>query len=154
VEPGVLDARLCISTWTLEQKENVDPKHWDAHTGWAAGCDICQTVCPYNNPERMKEPDAELADPLPWARLSLAEAITLTEEQFDQNFPASALRRTGWKGIRLGAITAAATFEGARDFEIIGPLLVALEDAMKDPDPDIKARATWAAERITLARGV
>jgi len=61
----------------------------------------------------------------------------MDEPRFDTAFRASALRRTGWKGLRLGAITAAGNVraESAR---------AALARCLADPDPDIRARAQWA----------
>lgn len=48
VEPRVLDARKCISYWTIEAK-NVAPVELRERFGdWFFGCDICQTVCPWN----------------------------------------------------------------------------------------------------------
>jgi len=45
-EPGVLDARKCISYWTTSAKEP-RPTAFDTH-GWGYGCDACQEACPYN----------------------------------------------------------------------------------------------------------
>ncbi len=46
--PGKLDARLCLSHATIEHKgefpESLAPKL----SGWIFGCDICQSVCPWN----------------------------------------------------------------------------------------------------------
>ncbi|MCW8133820.1 MAG: tRNA epoxyqueuosine(34) reductase QueG, partial [Planctomycetota bacterium] len=111
--PGVLDANRCIVTWNLEQKGLVPEDRWAEFHGWAGGCDICQAVCPFNAPERAPAPDEELARPLPWQALTLAQAIGMDEAEFDRCFQASALRRTGWKGIRLGAITAAGNVKAA-----------------------------------------
>lgn len=48
VEPRKLDARKCISYWTIEAK-SIPPKNLSSHfNGWYFGCDICQTVCPWN----------------------------------------------------------------------------------------------------------
>jgi epoxyqueuosine reductase len=43
LEPFVLDAKKCISYWTLEHKGEFDKTTPDFH-GWLAGCDICQDV--------------------------------------------------------------------------------------------------------------
>lgn len=48
VEDKVIDARLCISYLTIEAK-SVAPDHLKPKIGnWLFGCDICQSVCPWN----------------------------------------------------------------------------------------------------------
>ena len=139
--PGVLDAQRCLVTWNIERRGETPPDLWQAQGEWAAGCDICQTVCPYNAPERIAPPDPELCAPLPWQRLTLAECIALTPRQFDAAFPASALRRTGLKGLRLGAITVAGNMKS-------GDCAEALRNCLAGADADIRARASWALEQI------
>ena len=49
VEPGHLEPERCLVTWNIER-----PFHpagsplFNEQTGWIAGCDICQEVCPWN----------------------------------------------------------------------------------------------------------
>ena len=50
--PRVLDSRRCLATWNLELKNETPESLWAAQHGWAAGCDACQQVCPYNAPGR------------------------------------------------------------------------------------------------------
>jgi epoxyqueuosine reductase len=45
-EPGLLNATKCISYLTLEHRSDL-PANAELH-GYLAGCDLCQTVCPYN----------------------------------------------------------------------------------------------------------
>ena len=141
VSPGVLDARRCLVTWNLEQRGETPEDLWPQQGGWAAGCDICQTVCPFNAPNRIAPADPELAAPLPWQSMTLAQSIVMTPQQFDQAFQASALRRTGVKGLRLGAITVAGNLKTAECRE-------ALHVSIKDEDADIRARADWALKQF------
>lgn len=50
VKPKVLDARKCISYWTLEERAERELSDQDqkALGTWIAGCDVCQEVCPFN----------------------------------------------------------------------------------------------------------
>ncbi len=49
VEPRKLDSRLCISYWTIESKSS-PPEDLRSQMGsWFFGCDLCQTVCPWNS---------------------------------------------------------------------------------------------------------
>ena len=45
-EPGLLNAVKCISYLTLEHRSSL-PLGAELH-GYLAGCDLCQTACPYN----------------------------------------------------------------------------------------------------------
>ncbi len=49
VEPGVMDARKCISYLTIEYRGEFTQEQKSMVGTHAYGCDICQTVCPYND---------------------------------------------------------------------------------------------------------
>jgi epoxyqueuosine reductase len=94
VEPFVVDANRCIAYHTLENRGEELPASI-AHNlqGWVAGCDICQDVCPWNQ-RFAQETDIEAFQPYPHnLSPSLTELATLSDQAWQDRFPASALRR-------------------------------------------------------------
>jgi epoxyqueuosine reductase len=47
-EPYQLDARKCISYHTIENRGEIPPELASNFGEWLFGCDLCQTICPYN----------------------------------------------------------------------------------------------------------
>jgi epoxyqueuosine reductase len=98
-DPYKIDASKCISYLTIELKENIPEEFKGKMENWAFGCDICQDVCPWNrfstqNHEQDFSPGTELKN-LPAKDLS-----EITEEAFGKIFKKSAVKRTGYKGLR------------------------------------------------------
>lgn len=92
--PTVVDANRCIAYHTIENRAEHLPEAIAQNLqGWVAGCDICQDVCPWNQRFAQATDVAEF-QPYPWhLTTSLADLATLSEAEWEQRFPASALRR-------------------------------------------------------------
>jgi len=84
--PFQLDPGLCLTTYTVETEAEPPPAvvRALAETGWAAGCDRCQEVCPWNRAPLWGDPGLwGGASPLhtqpgPQARMGVARWQTLT----------------------------------------------------------------------------
>ncbi len=93
-EPFVVDANRCIAYHTIENRAETLPESVVPHlSGWVAGCDICQEVCPWNQ-RFAQETDCEEFAPYSWnIAPKLTELAHLSEDEWNRRFPASALRR-------------------------------------------------------------
>lgn len=94
VEPFVVDANLCIAYHTIENRNAELPEKIKANLkGWVAGCDICQDVCPWNQ-RFSQETDIDEFKPYPDNLApQLTELAEISKEDWNRQFPASALRR-------------------------------------------------------------
>lgn len=96
--PYQIDGSKCISYATIELK-NAIPDHFKGKMdGWIFGCDVCQTVCPWN---RFSTPHNEAAFTPKKELLELKKQDweELTEETFKRVFQKSAVKRTKYNGL-------------------------------------------------------
>ncbi len=94
IKPYVVDANRCIAYHTIENRQSeLPPNIADNLSGWVAGCDICQDVCPWNQ-SFAQETDISDFQPYPAnIQPQLNELASLDQTEWDQRFRASALRR-------------------------------------------------------------
>ncbi|MFO7691643.1 MAG: tRNA epoxyqueuosine(34) reductase QueG [Vicinamibacterales bacterium] len=98
-EPGVLDARRCLSYLTIEIRGGIPDDQRPGVGAHIFGCDICQDVCPYNAgapvaTDACWRPRPELAD----ARL--ARLWDMDDAELERAIEGTALRRAGVRGLR------------------------------------------------------
>ncbi len=140
-EPGVLDARRCISYLTIELRDAPVPMALREGIGeWLFGCDVCQDVCPWNRfaPKTASEEFQPLPERNPVDCLRL---LDMSREEFEAEFSGSPLERPGYAGLRRNA----AIVLGNQRKPAAIP---ALTRALGDPEPLVRGAAAWALGRI------
>ena len=103
-EPFVIDANRCIAYHTIENRDSQLPESIKSNLkGWVAGCDICQDVCPWNQ-RFAQETDIVEFHPYPGnLEPKLTELAEISEQDWNQQFPSSALRRIKPEMLRRNA---------------------------------------------------
>jgi epoxyqueuosine reductase len=105
-EDRTLDARLCISYLNIEAKEDPPEDLRQKMGDWFFGCDICQSVCPWNEKvygrERMREHSVPLqsntiTEELRWC-------LTASNRQIQRAFYDSPLLRAKGRGLKRNAL--------------------------------------------------
>ena len=152
VEPYLMDARRCISYLTIELRGSVPEELREPIGSNTYGCDICQEVCPYNRqapatalPDfepRQFGPDESLLQPrLEWL-------AGMREEEFQEKFKGSAMKRTKWRGLVRNACIALGNSKfrpGSAEHARVADLLQKLSQSQ---EASIAESAHWALSRI------
>jgi epoxyqueuosine reductase len=99
--PRILDARRCLSTWTIEHRgpfpESTPPLH-----GHLFGCDRCQEVCPYNRRAPLSG-EADFRPRPPWLAPDPLSVACMDQEQWEESTQSMALRRARYDGLMRNA---------------------------------------------------
>jgi epoxyqueuosine reductase len=138
-EPGVVDARRCLSYQTIENQGLVPLELRPRFAGRVFGCDICQEVCPFNR-TALPEGDPRFA-PRPLGTMSAEEIAALTQSQYETLSAGMALARAQYDGLRRNAVLAlgAGRKVGARGL---------LERLAGDRSELVAEAARWALGRL------
>jgi epoxyqueuosine reductase len=143
-EPGFVDARRCLSFWTIERRGPIPGAMAGRLGGWAFGCDDCQTACPWNG-EVAPESDPELLPREGQSALDLEGLLRLDEAEYARRFHGTSLARARYDGLVRNALLLA----GASGDPRWRPLV---EARLASPHEGVRAAAAWAVERLDLAR--
>ncbi len=132
-----LDARLCISYWTIEHRGMIPRDFRSKIDDWVFGCDICQDVCPWNH----KAPNADEALWQPkQAHIfpDLIDWLTTPDETLDKRLEGSPLRRAKPEGLKRNACIVLAN-QG-----YVQALPTLTQVALSHPSEVVRATALWA----------
>ena len=95
-----LDARKCISYWTIESKEAIPDQIASQMGDLVFGCDICQDVCPVNRRPKVSSEPGFAAQEGKGTWLELNSVMSLeNDEAFQKQFQGTPLKRAKRSGL-------------------------------------------------------
>lgn len=143
-----LDARRCLSYWTIETHGTLDSEVMRRMGDCFFGCDSCQAACPFNQKTEECE-ETVLSSQKEGGTWSIAD-MTIEEilrissnREFDQKFRGSPLLRARLKGLQRNAAVVAGNL-GRRD---LGAMLEIIAADEKRPFC-VRDAAQWALAHI------
>ena len=140
-QPGVVDARRCISYQTIENR-GVIPRDLRSGIGHRIyGCDICLEVCPWNRFAREGR-RLLLSSRHDLTSLTLAEILALTPERFAEVFRRTAIKRLKLVGLLRNACVVAGNSGDHRLLPEVIRLATSHKRAL------VRAHAVWAVFRL------
>jgi epoxyqueuosine reductase len=146
LEPGIVDARHCLSYQTIENRGPIPSELRPALGEWVFGCDVCSEVCPLGAQAPNLAARFGLHSTL--ERGAIAEWLGLGPAEFSARFAGSPLQRAG----RDGLLRNVALVLGNHPIDAGRP---ALERALDDPSPRVREAAFWSLQRSYASeRGV
>ena len=143
VEPGVLDSNRCLSYLTIELRGPIPEELRPAAGTHVYGCDICQEVCPYNQP-------APVTSDAPWqprAGLDLPRLVELwrrPDAELRALVKGSAMTRAKLTGLRRNLAVA---IGNSRDAEARAALAESSDGRPSVHDPMVQEHIEWALSR-------
>jgi len=94
-----VDARRCISYWTIEYRGEEFPPGVDTH-GWLFGCDVCTDVCPWTSRTPARANPYLRAKEDRFLNLKPEDFLRMDEGEFRERFAGTPIMRAGPKGMR------------------------------------------------------
>lgn len=140
ITPWSVDATRCISYLTIEHRSTIDPQYHRAMGDWIFGCDICQEVCPHNQPTwRSRQHDVHEAYKPRNSGFDLLEVLSWSEDDRRSAFTRSALKRAKLNMMKRNALIAAGNSFARDDDPALRQRIV---EIAADPDEDAMVQQT------------
>jgi epoxyqueuosine reductase len=137
VEPYVVDARRCISYFTIESPDPIPLELRPLMGNRIYGCDDCQLICPWNKFAKLSHVDDfqarnQLDD------IGLLELFAWTEEYFLNTLQGSPIRRIGYQSWQRNIAVALGNAPYSKD------IVVTLENKLTSASDFVAEHINWA----------
>lgn len=141
LEPRKLDATRCISYWTIEAKDPPPETLRNSFKGWYFGCDLCQTVCPWNQKVFGVLDENQGADPhiLKDLEQEIENILSSSNKQIEKRWKGTALSRASGNKHKSNALLLCAEYR----LKKLKPLVEKLTK-----DPKVGQLACWVLSEI------
>lgn len=140
-----LDARRCLSYWTIENKGPIPEEFRRPLGNRIYGCDDCLDACPWNRFAQTAR-ETRFFMPPELSRMRLRDFLRLSDEQFRVLFRGSAVKRIKLPRLLRNVCVALGNTGTEED-------LPALEETEHSIDPMVAEHAAWAAREIRSRNG-
>lgn len=140
VEPYVVDARRCISYFTIESPDPIPLELRPLMGNRIYGCDDCQLICPWNKYAKLSlETDFQARHQLD--EITLLELFAWSESFFLDNLQGSPIRRIGFQSWQRNIAVAL----GNAPFD--SNIVIALEEKLSTASEMVAEHIHWAIEQ-------
>ncbi len=153
ITPWSVDGAKCISGITIEERGMADPAIASRAQDWLLGCDICQEVCPHNQPTRLSKsigfhPEYDGRN----AAFSLNQVLGWDEPTRRAAFGPSALNRVRVTHLRRNAVWCALEVLERSIDPVLAQSITKIA-ADESDDPIVRTAAREVIRRLALQRG-
>ncbi len=144
-EPRKLNATKCISYWTIESKTPAPASMRSHFNDWLFGCDLCQTVCPWNEKAfgttSMKSKTEQNQDTQRDGLIQeLRHILTASNKELEKQWKNTPLERAGGRGLKKNAVIVAANLK-------ITELRPEIEQ-LHHTSPQLQSLCDWALQQL------
>ena len=135
-------AERCISYLTIENRGQIPSEFRSLVGDWVFGCDICQSVCPWNSRVDDSQVDGQFYDNDHIQNLELELELSLTEDDFKHIYHDSPVLRAKRSGYLRNVVLALGNQGESSNRSLVLDVIRIEKEAM------IRAAAVWAASKM------